>query len=59
MIQPGFFTIDERLAQLSKLGDPLERLAGTIPWEEFRALLQGVHAKERKPTPGANPMIQC
>ncbi len=33
MGQRGFFDIENRLRSLSKLGDPLERLAGAIPWE--------------------------
>jgi len=54
-MQPGFFDADNRLAQLSKLGDPLELLACTIPWEEFAKLLRGVHEKERKSNAGAKP----
>ena len=37
MGQPGFFDADERLAALSKKGDPLEAIAALVPWESFRA----------------------
>ncbi len=55
MMHPGFFDVDERLAQLSKLGDPLEHLECTIPWEEFVSVLQTVHEKERKSNAGRKP----
>lgn len=34
--QPGFFALDERYADLSKTGDPLERLASVVDFEVFR-----------------------
>lgn len=34
--QPGFFDLDDRYAQLSKKGDPLERLSGVVNFEAFR-----------------------
>jgi hypothetical protein len=43
MPQPGFFDIDRRLESISRMGDPLERLAAEIPWELFRPLLEQVH----------------
>lgn len=36
----GFFDQDIRLSKLSKLGDPLERLAKGVDFEFFRALLE-------------------
>ena len=36
MSQPGFFDFDERLASLSKAGDPREGLAQTVDFEIFR-----------------------
>ena len=36
MTQPGFFDFEERLASLSKAGDPLEGLAQTVDFEIFR-----------------------
>jgi IS5 family transposase len=38
------------------MGDPLERLATTIPWESFRRLLARVHEKERKSNAGRKPI---
>lgn len=46
MSQPGFFDYAERLEDLSKQGDPLERLNRAIKWEKFRATLKD--AVERK-----------
>jgi len=54
-MQPGFFDADNRLAQLSKLGDPLELFACTIPWGEFSEPLKRVHEKERKSNAGRKP----
>ena len=39
MLQPGFFDFEERLASLSKAGDPLEGLAQTVSFEIFRKRL--------------------
>ena len=38
--QPGFFDLEERLAALSKSGDPLERLASMVDFEIFRPALK-------------------
>jgi len=54
-MQPGFFDAENRLAQLSKLGDPLEVLSCTIPWQEFADLLSAVHEKQRKSSAGRKP----
>ena len=40
MSQPGFFDFEERLASLSKAGDPLEGLAQTVDFEIFRLTLE-------------------
>ena len=37
--QLGFWDVDERLRELSAQGDPLEKLAGTVDFEIFRAEL--------------------
>ena len=42
MAQMTFFDADNRLAALSKQGDPLEAIAGLVPWEEFRAEIEAV-----------------
>ena len=34
--QLGFFDLEDRYAQLSKSGDPLEKLAATVDFEPFR-----------------------
>ena len=56
MPQAGFFDIDRRLESISRMGDPLERLAAEIPWELFRPLLEQVHEKERKSAAGRKPL---
>ena len=56
MAHPGFFDIDRRLESISRMGDPLERLAAEIPWELFRPLLEQVHEKERKSAAGRKPL---
>ncbi|MEZ5932497.1 MAG: IS5 family transposase [Alphaproteobacteria bacterium] len=38
--QMGFFDVGDRLAELSKKGDPLERLSRTVDFELFRAELE-------------------
>ena len=34
--QAGFWNVDERYAQLSEAGDPLEKLNSFVPWDLFR-----------------------
>ena len=38
--QPGFFDLDFRYEQLSKSGDPLERLSDVVDFEAFRYRLE-------------------
>jgi len=52
--QLGFFDLDERYAQLSQSGDPLERLSAAVNFEAFRyrldkALKRGDGAKGGRP----------
>lgn len=52
--QPGFFDLSDRYEALSAAGDPLERLAGIIDFEVFRAplsvaLRRGSRAKGGRP----------
>jgi transposase, IS5 family len=54
-MQLGFFDIDKRHAQLSKHGDPLERLNTVINWEIFRPILEKIDAKQRKSNAGRKP----
>jgi IS5 family transposase len=42
MGQLGFFDAEKRLAALSEKGDPLETIAGLVPWESFRADIEAV-----------------
>jgi transposase, IS5 family len=42
MGQLGFFDAEKRLAALSEKGDPLETIAGLVPWESFRANIEAV-----------------
>jgi IS5 family transposase len=53
--QPGLFDVEERAAQLTKMGDPLVGLKARIDWEAFRPELKRVHEKERKSKAGAKP----
>ncbi len=54
MKQRGFFDENDRLKELSLLGDPLERLNLVINWESFRTKLTKVFKKEAK-GPGGRP----
>jgi len=54
MKQRGFFDENDRLNELSLLGDPLERLNLVINWESFRPKLTKVFKKEAK-GPGGRP----
>jgi IS5 family transposase len=54
MKQKGFFDETDRLKELSKLGDPLEKLNNNINWEGLRDLLTGALKKEPI-APGGRP----
>jgi IS5 family transposase len=54
MKQKGFFDENDRLAELSKMGDPLEKLNAFIQWEDFREKLEKAFSKEPK-GPGGRP----
>jgi len=54
MKQNGFFDESDRLAELSKMGDPLEKLNAFIQWEDFREKLAKAFSKEPK-GPGGRP----
>lgn len=51
----GIFDFEFRERKLDQNGDPLVQLNKTIPWEEFRAELETVRAKERKSSAGRKP----
>lgn len=47
--QLGFFDLTVRYEGLSQKGDPLEHLAGQVPWEAFRpTLLKGLRRSKRR-----------
>ena len=54
MKQRGFFTEEDRLLRLSSMGDPLEKVAGSVDFEIFRPLLNQVFQKEPV-APGGRP----
>ena len=54
MKQKGFFDENDRLKELSKLGDPLEKLNKYINWEGLRGILTKTLKKEVK-GPGGRP----
>ena len=54
MKQKGFFDENDRLKELSVLGDPLEKLNKYIQWENFRGILKRTLEKEAK-GPGGRP----
>lgn len=55
MKQHGFFDENDRLQELSKLGDPLEKLNTYIDWEIFRGILTKTLTKETKGLGGRPP----
>ena len=48
MKQKGFFDESDRLAELSKFGDPLEKLNKHMKWESLRRILTKALKKEAK-----------
>jgi IS5 family transposase len=54
MKQKGFFDENDRLAELSKMGDPLEKLNNHVQWENNRKILKKAFKKQAK-GPGGRP----
>ena len=54
MKQKGFFDENDRLKELSELGDPLEKLNKFIQWDNFRGILKRTFKKEAQ-GPGGRP----
>jgi len=54
MKQKGFFDENDRLEELSRMGDPLEKLNKFIQWEEFRKILTKALKKSAQ-GPGGRP----
>ena len=46
-MQIGFFSEENRLEKLSKLGDSLVRLNNVINWERFRPILKQATPKKQ------------
>jgi hypothetical protein len=57
MKQHGFFDENDRLKELSNMGDSLERLNLYIDWEQFREILTRILRKEPKGPGGRPPLI--
>ena len=58
MSQPEFFDFDERLANLSKAGDPFEGLAQTVDFEISAGLGQGAEVFDlQKGSPAHDPVL--
>lgn len=55
MSQIGLFDLENRLAELSAMGDPLEKLNKAINWSHFKPVLNKAFRKERKSNAGRPP----
>jgi|WetSurMetagenome_2_1015567.scaffolds.fasta_scaffold00046_16 IS5 family transposase len=55
MGQIGLFDHENRLAELSEMGDPLEIINRVIRWKSFRPIIDKVFHKERKSNAGRPP----
>lgn len=53
--QYGFFDVVDRYAQLSKQGDPLERLNKVVDWKIFLPLINKAFDKSKKSPAGRKP----
>ena len=53
--QPGFFDLEDRLAGLSKTGNPLERLARVVDFEIFRSELDRALGRSERAAKGGRP----
>jgi transposase, IS5 family len=55
MGQIGLFDLENRLAELSAMGDPLEKLNKAINWTHFKPIIAKAFRKERKNNAGRPP----
>jgi transposase, IS5 family len=55
MKQINFFAEDNRLARLSKMGDPLEKVVGNVNFEMFRPTLDAIYPRETNDKGGRPP----
>jgi transposase, IS5 family len=54
--QAGFWSVEERLAEISHGGDPLETLNATVDFEMFRPILERAAGSKRSPKGGRPAM---
>ena len=57
----GFWSVEERLREISAQGDPLEKLAATVDFEMFRPVLEkalGTTPRWRGGRPGFDPVLK-
>lgn len=55
MGQIGLFDVENRLAELSEMGDPLEKLDKAVNWNRFKPVIDKAFRKERKSNAGRPP----
>jgi IS5 family transposase len=55
MSQIGLFDVDNRLAELSKMVDPLEKLNAAIDWKQFKPIIERAFHKDRRSNAGRPP----
>ena len=55
MGQIGLFDLENRLTELSEMGDPLEVVNRVIRWKSFRPVIDKAFRKERKSNAGRPP----
>jgi hypothetical protein len=53
--QPGFWSVDDRLRELSERGDPLEKLRNLVDFELFRPVLSETLGSAERPRGGRPP----
>ena len=54
--QAGFWSVDDRLAEISASGDPLETLNTTVDFERFRPILKRAAGTSRSAKGGRPPL---
>jgi IS5 family transposase len=55
MGQIGLFDVENRLSELSEMGDPLEKLGKAVNWNRFKPVIDKAFRKERKSNAGRPP----
>lgn len=57
--QAGFWSVGDRLAEISAGGDPLETLTATVDFERFRPILEEASGRPRGPRAGGPRWTSC